>query len=322
MSKPKLGTLVKLPLRDFWKHESRDFTPWLAGPANIRLLGEAIGLELEVEAVERSVGPFFADILCKDVGSDTWVLVENQLEPTDHTHLGQLMTYAAGLEAKTIIWIAERFTSEHRAALDWLNEISSTEFNFFGVELELWRIAESLPAPKFNVVSQPNDWSRAVQASTRRGELTPGQEQQFAFWTEYKQFMETNSDIRCPKPRPQAWMNHAIGRTDFHLTSIASTFDSESNSYGGELRVELVLDGPTAKPAFQLLEAQKLSIEQSTGVPLVWHNPSDRNMCRIYVRQAVSISDRDRWPEFHAWLKQRLEMFHRVFADRVKQLSL
>src|SRR5882672_9937256 len=118
MSTPNLGRLRKVDLREAWSSENSDFTPWLAQEENLKLLGEAIGIELELEWQEKDVGPFRADILCKDTATDDWVLIENQLERTDHCHLGQLITYAAGLNAVTIVWIAERFTQEHRAALD------------------------------------------------------------------------------------------------------------------------------------------------------------------------------------------------------------
>src|SRR5688572_3350887 len=151
-----------VPLREAWESESGDFTPWLAQEENIEQLSEALGLELEVEAQEKDVGPFRADILCKNTVDGTWVLIENQLERTNHGHLGQLLTYAAGLEAVTIVWISQRFTEEHRATLDWLNQITDERFNFFGVEVELFRIGTSPLAPNFKVVSKPNDWSKTV----------------------------------------------------------------------------------------------------------------------------------------------------------------
>ena len=178
----KLGRLIKVPLREFWDKEDRDFTPWLADEENIGLLGETIGFDLEVEAQEKNVGPFRADILCKDTVTDSWVLIENQLERTDHSHLGQLLTYAAGLEAVTVVWIAEGFTDEHRAALDWLNEITDEKFSFFGLEIELWRIGDSPMAPKFNVVSHPNDWTKTVSRISRN-ELTSVQQLHLEYWT-------------------------------------------------------------------------------------------------------------------------------------------
>src|ERR1051325_7974151 len=158
-----LGRLERVDLRHIWISEATGFTPWLARPENIVVLSEALGIELEIEAHEKTVGRFRADILCKDIETGRWVLIENQLERTDHSHLGQLLTYAAGLDAVTIVWVAERFTEEHRAALDWLNERTDEKITFFGLEVELWRIGDSAVAPKLNIVSKPNDWTRSVQ---------------------------------------------------------------------------------------------------------------------------------------------------------------
>ena len=168
MTQEKLGKLEEVELRDIWESESSDFTPWLAREENIQILGDSIAVDLEVEAQEKNVGPFRADILCKDTENGNWVLIENQLNRTDHPHLGQLLTYAAGLDAVTVVWVAATFTEEHRAALDWLNEITDDRFRFFGLEIELWRINNSPPAPKFNIVSKPNDWRRSVIQSAKR----------------------------------------------------------------------------------------------------------------------------------------------------------
>lgn len=170
MSDVQLGRLVRVDLREAWQDEAAHFTPWLAEPENLELLGDALGIGLELEATEQSVGPFAADILCKDPMRDQWVLIENQLEQTDHTHLGQIITYAAGLNAVTVIWIASKFVEQHRAALDWLNEITAEGTDFFGVEVELWRIGESSAvAPKFNIVSKPNAWSKQIARTPRDG---------------------------------------------------------------------------------------------------------------------------------------------------------
>lgn len=206
-----LGRLERVELREAWDNEATAFTPWLAGDENITLLGDAIGIELEVEAQEKSVGPFKADILCKDTTDDHFVLIENQLERTDHKHLGQLLTYAAGLHAVTIVWIADRFTDEHRAAIDWLNDITSSEFHFFGLEIELWKIDDSPIAPKFNIVCKPNDWtadvSRVAQ-SINDGELTDTKRLQLEYWTQFRNVLtERDSQIRRTKPRPQHWNN-------------------------------------------------------------------------------------------------------------------
>ena len=213
----ELGVLTKVPLRKFWEDEEVDFTPWLAREENIRLLSETVRMELEVEGTEIKVGPFEADILCRDTATDKQVVIENQLEPTDHKHLGQLLTYAAGLEAVTVVWIAERFTDEHRAALDWLNEITAEGFSFFGLEIELWRIGDSPMAPKFNVVSHPNDWTKTVSRISRN-ELTPTDQLYLEYWTGLRDLLEQRNGVISPvKPLPQYWMSFAVGRSGFWL---------------------------------------------------------------------------------------------------------
>ena len=170
MTRATLGRFEPVALRDIWTSEAAEFTPWLARPENLSVLGETLGIDLELEAQERSVGPFRADILCKDIATDSWVLVENQLERTDHIHLGQLLTYASGLEAVTIVWIAAQFTDEHRSTLDWLNRITDARFRFFGLEVELWRIGDSLPAPRFSVIASRTTGRK--RSHRRRARLT------------------------------------------------------------------------------------------------------------------------------------------------------
>ena len=172
MTTADLGRLERVDLRNIWTTEAQDFTPWLAREINLAILSETLNMDLETAGEEESVGPFRADILCRDTLDDSWVLIENQLERTDHTHLGQLLTYAAGLQTVTIVWVAANFTDEHRAALDWLNEITDDRFRFFGLEVELWRIGNSLAAPKFNIVAKPNEWTRSVGKATRRLRFT------------------------------------------------------------------------------------------------------------------------------------------------------
>ena len=210
---PDLGRLERVDLRNIWETEAQDFTPWLATGENLSVLADTLGMELELEAQETNVGPFRADILCRNADGGSWVLIENQLEHTDHTHLGQLLTYAAGLHAVTICWIAKRFSEEHRATLNWLNEITDNKFRFFGLEVEVWKIGNSPPAPKFNVVSKPNDWSRSVTPV-----VTPKRRLQEAFWSALmRQLEEKRSSVRPKKPQPQGWMYFSIGRADFWL---------------------------------------------------------------------------------------------------------
>lgn len=180
-----MGRLERVELRDFWKTKAGSFAPWLAQKESVTLLGETIGLELIVEGQEKDVGPIRADILCKNPAIDDRGIIENQLERTDTAHLGQLLPYGAGPNAVTIVRIAARFTAEHRATLDWLNEITDERFNFFGLEVELWRIGDSPAAPKFKVVSKPNEWTRTIAGGARSAELqslAEGKKTQVSFW--------------------------------------------------------------------------------------------------------------------------------------------
>ena len=163
-----LKQLTPVDLSEVWETESQHFTPWLAKEENLTLLGETLGMELEFEAQEINVGGFRADLRCKNTVDGSWVLIENQLEATDHRHVGQLFTYAAGLDAHTVIWIAKTFRQEYRAMLDWQNRITDERYRFFGVEVKVWQIEDSARAVQFEVVSSPNDWSRGVSQDTQR----------------------------------------------------------------------------------------------------------------------------------------------------------
>ncbi|MDH4183417.1 MAG: DUF4268 domain-containing protein [Nitrospinota bacterium] len=318
MNKSPLGKLEKVDLREFWESEAGDFTPWLAQEQNIALLGETIGLELEVEAQEKNVGPFKADILCRETVNDHWVLIENQLERTDHTHLGQLLTYAAGLNAVTIVWIADRFTDEHRAALDWLNEITDDTFNFFGLEVELWRIGDSPLAPKFNIISKPNDWTRTITTAATRmknEDLTDTKLLQLEYWQSFRDYLENiNSPIRPQKPSPQHWTNISTGRSNF-------TFNATLNTSAGTIGVELAIVGPDAKPHYYLLERQKEAIEAEMNEKLEWRENPEKKQSYIRLRVDHDPTDKEKWPEQHKWMKEKLEMFRNVLGPRVKELD-
>jgi hypothetical protein len=315
----QLGRLEKAELREIWKTEDRDFTPWLAQPDNMAVLADTLGMELEVEAEEKDVGPFRAGILCKDIDDNSWGLIETQLERTDHTHLGQLLTYAAGLKAVTIVWIASRFTDEHRAALDWLNGATDDSIRFFGLEVELWRIGESPAAPKFNVVSKPNEWSRSVSKASRKIEteaLSENRQLQLKFWEEFVPVLEEQSTLRGRKPMPKHWMNFSIGRAGFAL---GATINSRDDRIGVELYLQMV----DAIEYFEALKQDQEEIETSIGFPLIWQDLPNKTACRI-VRYLDNVTplDRNKWTEYREWMIEQLKDFERVFRQRIKALNL
>ena len=185
MSEITFARLTDLPLREAWRNEAGDFTPWLAD--NIDHLAEAVGMDLELTGTEVAVETFSADILARNPIDETVVLIENQLEQTDHTHLGQIMTYLAGLEAQTVIWIAPAFREAHLSAIRWLNEHTSDGFSFFAIKARVVRIGDSPFAPIFEVVEKPDDWSRALTETRRKatGSTDPRSDMRLAFWEHY-----------------------------------------------------------------------------------------------------------------------------------------
>jgi hypothetical protein len=176
------------------------------------------------------------------------------------------------------------------------------------------------------VVCKPNDWTKTVAAGAAKVQaeaLTEAKQLQLEFWRAFREYaIEHGSTIKPTKPQPQHWMSVALGRSGFRLSAIASLWDSVAESYeSNELRAEVVIDTETSKSHFATLEAQKLAIETEIGESLTWYNPSDKRMCRIYLRRSANIHDRAKWPEQHGWLLKKLEALHRAFAPRVKRLD-
>lgn len=322
MNDRTLGRLQRVELKTIWTSEPAGFTPWLADAENLEILGETLGLELEPESVEveKQVGSFRADIVCKEIGKDSSVLIENQLAQTDHDHLGKLLTYAAGMQAVTVVWLAERFRDEHRAALDWLNEITHQDSRFFGLEIELWKIGESPAAPKFNIVSMPNDWSRSVAQAARAtddAELSELRVMQRKYWTGLQERLDAaGGPIRGNrKPQPQSWMAYGIGVGGFHLGAVMNTWERY-------IRVELYIRGEDAGDRLGLLEGTKDEIERELDFPLEWGDQSatarDRRISH-YLREVNPENESD-WPRQHQWLAEHLNTMHRVFARRAGDL--
>ena len=317
ITKP-LGNLERVDLRDHWLDEARNFTSWLASEDGLTLLTDTIGMELELVGQEKQVGPFKADILARYAGEeeDHYVVIENQLERTNHDHLGKIITYAAGLQATTIVWIAETFTDEHRQALDWLNDNSGGNLAFFGLQIELWRIGDSVPAPQFKVVSSPNEWARAVKVEKTRG-VTDTKLDQLHFWEELRDYSRAQrSALQYRTPRPLPWYSLAVGRSGFRISLTLNTLHQR-------VGCEILISGPQAKQAFDLLAQQKSDIETELANHLDWQRLDDKKRCRIALyKTGLTIGDPGQRQEANVWLFQMAERFHDVFSDRIKALAL
>ena len=310
-----LSKLERVSLREAWKHEAGDFTPWLAEEGNLNSLVDALGLgELEIVAIEHPVGDFKLDILCND--GDGPVIIENQLEKTNHTHLGQIIAYAAGIGAKKVIWIAESFRPEHSSALQFLNDNTTEDLAFFAVEVELWRIGDSPLAPKFEVVVKPNDWVKSGRELAKAASTASSTKQlQLKFWLALAEKLKTSSTgIRPQTARAQHWLNISIGRAGAKLSVTANTREKR-------LGVELYFWAAEAKQNFTNLLPHKSAIETNLGFELDWQELPDAQACRVATWYPnASLEDESRWREYLDWLSQRIVSMDRILRPILKSL--
>ncbi|MBW6475106.1 MAG: DUF4268 domain-containing protein [Anaerolineaceae bacterium] len=312
-----LEKIHHLSIRDIWPDEARNFTPWLASKSGLEELSEELGVELELIEVECRSGAFKADIVAKISNLDEeehLVIIENQLDSTDHDHLGKLITYASGHNAGTCVWIAGTFTDEHRQAIDWLNEHMS-DIRFFALEVEVIRIGESNPAMRFKTISSPNQWSKAVRAIHDK-DYSNMKLDQLNFWEELRKYSENQigDTIRLGRtPRAQHWFNIAIGRSGFRLTL-------NVNSVLERVGCEIFMHDENAKTYFDKLLGQKEQIEGQLGYPLEWQRLDEKKGTRIAVYRSGSIEKEEERQELIEWLHQKANEFHRVFYNRIQQL--
>jgi hypothetical protein len=309
-----LGKIESVDLRTAWPDEAKNFTPWLADEENLAMLGSILGLQLELEAVEKQVGPFAADILAKECTSDRWVLIENQIETTDHGHLGQILTYAAGLDVAVVIWIAKSFREQHRAAIDFLNRITHEDHLFFGVQVELLKIGESAFAPSFSVIAKPNNWSKQSAAAKFAADdtLTPNQLLYREFWGGLiKLAKDSYPSLANRKPYKGSWQTaERIGAGQNFAIDANASFSGNN-----KLRVEAYVSGAAAPIAFQSLMARRAEIEQHFGNPLEWELLQGHEKRIAFYMQGQQKKDvQADWPSQQTWL---LEHWKRL-ADSIR----
>jgi len=311
-----LGDIENVPLRDVWRDEAREFTPWLASEKGLSRLGEALGLELELAQMEAKAGRYKVDIIARITDDNGYVIIENQFGNTDHDHLGKLITYAASWDSSTVVWISENFTDEHRQALDWMNE-HSPDLNFFGLQIELLRIGDSPPAPQFRIISSPNEWVKAVKAERNR-EVSELNLQQLAFWEDLRDYvrnLERDPLNVSRKPRPQHWYNVAIGRSGFR---IAFTLNSRDERVGCEIYIQ----HDEAKTAFDILYEQASIIEEEFGYELDWQRLDERKASRIVIYRNGNFLDEQQRDELIEWLYDKAVRFHKTMGPLIRDLEL
>ena len=311
MTTPNLAKIERVDLREAWPYEAQHFTPWLA--ENIEELGDALGIELELQQVEAPVGGYSLDILATDLHSNRPVIIENQLETTDHSHLGQLLTYAAGFDAEAVVWVTREFRDEHRQALDWLNHRTGEDTLFFGVVVELWKIGDSLPAPHFSLSAAPNGWGKKTIGKRDRF-LSEADEPRRAFFASLFEVLE-NRGVQVPRNIPTGYAQFTIQRA--RLAYAASFLSGQK-----KVRVALHIYSRDSEWNLQFMEELKESrdeIESSLGESLSWRQGTKDCMIALERTGDIDAGKEERL-ELRDWMVTNLLNFREIFEPMLDQL--
>lgn len=270
----KLGTLKEVNIRELWKHEQYDFSNWLAKEENIQLLNDEIGLTLTDINKEVYVGSYRCDLVAIDETTGDKVIIENQLEATNHDHLGKIITYAAGLGANTIVWIVKEAREEHRAAVEWSNNNTANEINFFLIELHAYQIDDSRPAPMLKIIEKPNDFVKNSKNNYKDGELNRSQSERLFFWDEFnKVLINRKKPFNIRKPSTKHWYDISIGSNEAH---IVISLVSKSNYISVDLYIS------NNKELYDELYSHKDEIENQVGFSLDWCRLDNKKASRIF----------------------------------------
>lgn len=307
---PEFDSIEKVDPRTIWNHEAYDFTPWLAD--NLHRLGDAIGIELELIEREADVGGFSLDLLAKDLGRNANVIIENQLATTDHDHLGKLITYASGYDADVVLWVATEIREEHRQALDWLNQRTDSNTDFFGVVVEIIRIGDSKPALQFRVAVSPNEW----QKSKKKQSTTPNSEKSELYRAYFQDLLdelrEKHRFTTARKGQPQNWYSFSSGDKRFLY--------GHSFAAGNRVRTEIYIDSGDAdenKALFDRLYENREVIESEFGDALEWERLDSKRACRVALyRDGYIEASSDDLQQIHDWAIENLLRFKEVFGKR------
>lgn len=301
-----LGKMKRIhDLRSVWPHEANDFTKWLAQEANLAELGNNIGIDIDLEERESSVGSFNVDIYAVESGTGRRIIIENQLEDTNHDHLGKLITYASGKGAEVIVWIVKRARDEHKQAIEWLNQHTDSNIGFFLVEIELWQIDDSLLAPKFNVVEKPNDWAKTMKIVEGLNET---EMLKLNFWQSFNDNMSLNTEFskyfNLRKPQPQHWYDLSIGTSSYFISLNINT---------QKKKVDVGIYIPNDKELFQKFIEAKALFEGALGQEIELRDAGKAS--RILISKAINVKDSSKWPEIANWFFEKSKVFKQLASE-------
>ena len=268
-----IGKLKEVDVRELWVHEQYDFSEWLAKETNIEYINEILGLTLSDINKEVFVGPYRCDIVAKDETTGIIAIIENQLEATNHDHLGKIITYASGLNAKYVVWIVKEAKEEHRSAIEWLNNNTVNDVNFFLIEIHAYRIGDSDPAPKFEVIEKPNDFVKRSKSTADDDNLNKSQSERLQFWEEFNDILvHKGKPFNVRKATMDHWYDVAIGNSFSH---VGITLVNKEGRIGVELYIN------DRKDVFDELYAKKDEIESELGYELSWDRLDGKKASRI-----------------------------------------
>lgn len=299
----KLGKIKRITdIRSVWHHEEKDFSKWLAQDENLKQLSDTIGIDIVLEERESSVGNFSVDLYALEEGTERRIIIENQLEDTNHDHLGKLITYASGKGAEVIIWVVKRARDEHRQAIEWLNQNTGVNIGFFLVEIELWQIDDSAVAPKFNVVERPNDWAKQMK---NVDSLSETKQLQLHFWQQLSEYIKSNDsyakEFTPRKAQPQHWYDLSVGSSSYH---IGLTVNTQKNRLGAEIYI------PDDKDKFAMFKEHAQEIEKLIGEKVEWREATKAT--RIITLHSCDISKEEQWDDAFNWLMDKALVFKRI----------
>ena len=299
-------------------HEAHDLTPWLLD--NAEILGEVLKLDIELIEAEHPVGSFSLDLIGRDLTNDCVLIVENQLEQTDHGHLGQLLTYAAGTDAGTVVWVSPSFRDEHREALDLLNDLGADRVRFFGVELGVIKIGDSAPAPHLQVRAEPNDWHAQASAAARSSSQASGVGVLYqSFWERYLERVSVEhpnwTNAKTPQPR-----------SFFTMPAPFKSLSHYGNAFnkGGRLSNEIYIDstdGTAAAGLYAALLARRAELEAVYGSPLEFQELPGKRACRIVEYGGGKVQETERHDEFIDWLFDRGERLRKAINAVAEEIQ-
>ena len=306
-----LGQLEEIKdLRQVWPHEALDFTPWLAEESNLALLADSVGLEITLDETESKVGDFNVDIYATETGTERRIIIENQLEDTNHDHLGKLITYASGKGADIVIWIVKRAREEHRAAIEWLNNNTNENISFFLIEIKLYKIGNSHPAVKFEIVEKPNNWTKEVKKQSTSTD--PAKQFRLEYWTAFNEYAFAQPAFakifKKRKPSTDHWMTLSLGSSAYSLDILAL---KKRNAVVVEFYIH------DDKSIFQKLLHHKADIETDIGLLLDLRELPDKKASRIIIEKSANLDDHNEWNAQFDWIVDTCIKFKKAFKKFV-----